>query len=64
MNKISEILKDTGRTKTWLARKLGVSRVTINNYCKDKGLNKWKLEAIARALGVEPKELEDEASSL
>jgi transcriptional regulator with XRE-family HTH domain len=36
MNRIKVILKQQGRTQTWLADKLGKSYVMVTNYCNNK----------------------------
>ena len=35
MNRIKEILKQQGRTQTWLAEKIGKSYVVVTNYCNN-----------------------------
>lgn len=60
MNNLQTILEEQGRSKAWLARQMEVTFVTVSNWCKDKGLNKWKLEAIARLLNVEPNEIKED----
>ncbi len=36
MNTIKQILKEQGRTQTWLAKKLDKSYVMVTNYCNNK----------------------------
>ena len=60
MNNLEKILKEQGRSKTWLGRKMGVTFHTINNWCKGKGLDRWKVKNVAEILGVEPKDISDE----
>ena len=36
MNTIKQILKEQGRTQTWLAKKLNKSYVMVTNYCNNK----------------------------
>ena len=35
MYRIKEVLKDQGRTQTWLAEKIGKSYVVVTNYCNN-----------------------------
>lgn len=35
MNRIKKILKEQGRTQTWLAKKIGKSYVVVTNYCNN-----------------------------
>jgi putative transcriptional regulator len=35
MNRIKKILKEQGRTQTWLAEKIGKSYVVVTNYCNN-----------------------------
>jgi len=58
MNRIKLILKEQGRSQTWLAGKLGMSKVTVTNYCSNR--NQPKVETlydIARLLGVDVPDL-------
>jgi hypothetical protein len=48
MNRIKEVLKEQGRTQTWLAEKIGKSYVVVTNYCNNK---------VAGVLGVDVREL-------
>lgn len=58
MNKIKVILKEQGRSQTWLAEKLGMSTVTVANYCNNKNQPKVEtLYEIARLLGVDVQDL-------
>lgn len=36
MNRIKEVLKEQGRTQTWLADQIGKSYVVVTNYCNNK----------------------------
>lgn len=36
MNRIKEVLKQQGRTQTWLAEQIGKSYVVVTNYCNNK----------------------------
>lgn len=58
MNKIKLVLKEQGRSQTWLAEKLGMSKVTVANYCNNR--NQPKVETlydIALLLGVDVPDL-------
>lgn len=58
MKNLNEILSKQGRSKTWLAWKMGVTYGTIYNWCNSKVYtDKWKIEAVARHLDVEPEKL-------
>lgn len=58
MNKIKFYLKEQGRTQTWLAEKLGLSLVTITNYCSNKNQPKVEtLYEIAKILGIQVTDL-------
>lgn len=35
MNRIKEVLKDQGRTQTWLAEKIQKSYVVVTKYCNN-----------------------------
>ena len=35
MNRIKEVLKEQGRTQTWLAEQIGKSYVVVTNYCNN-----------------------------
>lgn len=35
MNRIKEVLKEQGRTQTWLAEQTGKSYVVVTNYCNN-----------------------------
>ena len=35
MNRIKEVLKEQGRTQTWLADKIGKSYVVVTKYCNN-----------------------------
>ncbi|MCR9264126.1 MAG: helix-turn-helix transcriptional regulator [Flavobacteriaceae bacterium] len=36
MNRIKAVLKQQGRTQTWLAEQIGKSYVVVTNYCNNK----------------------------
>lgn len=35
LNRIKEVLKEQGRSQTWLAEKIGKSYVVVTNYCNN-----------------------------
>lgn len=35
MNRIKKVLKEQGRTQTWLAEQIGKSYVVVTNYCNN-----------------------------
>jgi transcriptional regulator with XRE-family HTH domain len=35
MNRIKDVLKEQGRTQTWLSEQLGKSYVVVTNYCNN-----------------------------
>lgn len=58
MNRIKEVLKDQGRTQTWLAEKIGKSYVVVTNYCNNKSQPSLStLKKIANILDVDIREL-------
>lgn len=58
MNRIKEVLKEKGITQTWLAKKLGKSYNTINEYARNVRQPSIKdLFKIAKMLSISPKEL-------
>lgn len=58
MNKIKAVLEDQGRTKTWLARQLGVHQTTIYKYCaNDNQPSARRLKTISELLNVTMEEL-------
>ena len=36
INQIKEVLKEQGRTQTWLAERISKSYVVVTNYCNNK----------------------------
>ena len=56
-NNLNKVLKEQGRSKAWLSRKMGVSQPTIQNWVKSTTLDRFKVEAIARLLNVEPEKI-------
>lgn len=64
MLKLKLLIIEKGTTQESLADELGVHRVTVSNWCR--GYTKPKqgmINAIAQALNVEPKDLQDENKS-
>lgn len=58
MNRIKEVLKEQGRTQTWLAEKIGKSYVVVTNYCNNNSQPSIEvLRKIAEVLEVDVREL-------
>lgn len=58
MNRIKEILKEQGRTQTWLAEQIGKSYVVVTNYCNNNAQPSIPvLRRIAEVLDVDVREL-------
>jgi transcriptional regulator with XRE-family HTH domain len=58
MNRIKEVLKEQGRTQTWLAEKINKSYVVVTNYCNNNTQPSIEvLRKIAEALDVDVREL-------
>ncbi len=58
MNRIKEVLREQGRTQTWLAEKIDKSYVVVTNYCNNKAQPSVPiLRQIAKALDVDVREL-------
>lgn len=58
MNRIKEILKQQGRSQTWLATQLDKSYVMVTNYCNNKAQPSIDcLHQIASILDVDVREL-------
>lgn len=54
MNRIKEVLKEQGRTQTWLAEKIGKSYVIVTNYCNNNAQPSIQvLTTIAEVLDVD-----------
>ena len=54
MNRIKEVLKEQGRTQTWLAEKIGKSYVRVTNYCNNNAQPSIQvLTTIAEVLDVD-----------
>ena len=58
MNRIKNILKEQGRTQTWLAEKIGKSYVVVTKYCNNHTQPSIQvLTKIAKVLDVDVREL-------
>lgn len=58
MNRIKMILKEQGRTQTWLAEKIGKSYVVVTNYCNNNSQPSIQvLTEISQILDVDVREL-------
>jgi len=58
MNRIKEILKEQGRTQTWLAEKIGKSYVVVTNYCNNNSQPSIQvLTDISKILDIDIREL-------
>lgn len=58
MNRIKEVLKEQGRTQTWLAEKIDKSYVIVTNYCNNNAQPSIPvLRDIAQVLDVDVREL-------
>lgn len=58
MNRIKEVLREQGRTQTWLADKIGKSYVVLTNYCNNHTQPTIPvLREIAGVLDVDVREL-------
>ena len=58
MNRIKEVLKEQGRTQTWLSDKIDKSYVIVTNYCNNNTQPSIEiLRKIALALDVDVREL-------
>jgi transcriptional regulator with XRE-family HTH domain len=58
MNRIKEVLKDKGISQTWLAKQMGKSYNTINEYSRNvRQPSLEDLYLVAEILNVEVKEL-------
>jgi putative transcriptional regulator len=58
MNRIKKILKEQGRTQTWLAEKIGKSYVVVTNYCNNNSQPSIQvLTEISQILDVDVREL-------
>lgn len=58
MNRIKEVLKEQGRTQTWLAQQIEKSYVIVTNYCNNNAQPSIEvLRNIADVLDVDVREL-------
>lgn len=58
MNRIKDVLKEQGRTQTWLADKIEKSYVVVTNYCNNNSQPSIKLlRDIAIVLNIDVREL-------
>lgn len=58
MNRIKKVLKEQGRTQTWLAEKIGKSYVVVTNYCNNNSQPSIQvLTKISQILDVDVREL-------
>lgn len=58
MNRIKIVLKEQGRTQTWLAEKIGKSYVVVTNYCNNNSQPSIPvLTDISKILDVDVREL-------
>ena len=58
MNRIKKILKEQGRTQTWLAEKIGKSYVVVTNYCNNNSQPSIQvLTEISKVLDIDIREL-------
>ncbi|MGG5578809.1 helix-turn-helix transcriptional regulator [Myroides sp. C15-4] len=58
MNRIKEVLKEQGRTQTWLAEKIGKSYVVVTNYCNNNAQPSIQvLTEISQVLDIDIREL-------
>lgn len=58
LNRIKDVLKQQGRTQTWLSEKLGKSYVVVTNYCNNNNQPSIEiLRKIADVVGVDVREL-------
>lgn len=58
MNRIKEVLKEQGRTQTWLSEKIDKSYVIVTNYCNNNSQPSIAiLRKIALALDVDVRDL-------
>ncbi|MCW3072901.1 MAG: helix-turn-helix domain protein [Bacteroidetes bacterium] len=58
MNRIKDVLKEQGRTQTWLSEKIDKSYVVVTNYCNNHSQPSISiLRDIAKVLDVDVREL-------
>lgn len=57
-NRIKDVLDDSQQSQKWLAEQLGVSEVSVSNWCQNKkSVGVPNLFRIASILGCKPSEL-------
>ncbi|MBI9067262.1 MAG: helix-turn-helix transcriptional regulator [Peptostreptococcaceae bacterium] len=58
MNRIKIVLKEQGRTQTWLAEQIGKSYVVVTNYCNNNSQPSIQvLTEISKILDVDIRDL-------
>jgi len=58
LNRIKEVLKEQGRTQTWLSNRIDKSYVVVTNYCNNNAQPSLEvLNQIAKVLDVDVREL-------
>ncbi len=58
MNRIKKVLKEQGRTQTWLAEQIGKSYVIVTNYCNNNSQPSIPvLTEISQVLDVDVRDL-------
>ncbi len=58
MDNLSDILKEQGRTKTWLSKQIGKHRITVQGYCGGAIVAPYKvMKEIAELLSVKVEDL-------
>jgi putative transcriptional regulator len=58
MNRIKDILKEQGRSQTWLAEQIGKSYNVVTNYCNNHSQPSIPvLNSISKVLDVDVREL-------
>lgn len=58
MNRIKKVLKEQGRSQTWLAEQIGKSYVIVTNYCNNNSQPSIQvLTEISQVLDVDVREL-------
>lgn len=57
-NRLNKVLKEQGRSKSWLANELGMNRSTIYKYCSnDLQPNIFLLKKLSKLLGISMEDL-------
>ena len=58
LNRIKEVLKEQGRTQTWLSNQIDKSYVVVTNYCNNNAQPSLEvLNQIAKVLNVDIRQL-------